>query len=103
MTSYYSQKANPNATNSEMESKQILKPNKIRSLTSEQRDELISQFVEIQVDNMDVQTMVEWITDELINDYTDLDDPELEERITIYDDGELYEELIENVSSTEAN
>ena len=103
MTSYYSQKATPNATNSEMESKQILKPNKIRSLTSEQRDELISQFVEIQVDNMDVQTMVEWITDELINDYTDLDDPELEERITIYDDGELYEELIENVSSTEAN
>ena len=100
MTSYYSQKATPNATNSEMESKQILKPNKIRSLTPEQRDELISQFVEIQLDNMDVKTMVEWITDELINDYTDLDDPELEERITCFnDDDELLNELVDNVTN----
>tara|TARA_B100000945_G_scaffold274799_1_gene238398 strand:- start:374 stop:682 length:309 start_codon:yes stop_codon:yes gene_type:complete len=102
MTSYYSQKANPNATNSEMDSKQILKPrttNKIKSLTSEQRDQLIEQFVEIQVDNMDTQTLVEFVTDMLIDDYSKFDDNELEERITIYDDGELYDELVENITT----
>ena len=93
----YYQKANPNATNSEMDSKIIIKPSKIRSLTPEQRDELIQQFVEIQVDNMDTQTLAEFVTDLLIDDYSQFDDNELEERITIYDDGELYDELVENV------
>jgi len=89
--------ANPNATNSELDAKVIIKPSKIRSLTSEQRDQLIEQFVEIQVDNMDTQTLVEFVTDLLIDDYSKFDDNELEERITVYDDGELYEELIENI------
>ena len=96
----YSQKANPNPTNSEMDSKTILKPNKIRTLTSDQRNELISQFVEIQVDNMDTQTLVEFVTDLLIDDYSQFDDNELEERITCFnDDDELLNELVENVTS----
>ena len=45
----YSQSANPNATNSELDSKKIVTN---RPLTSAQRDELIEQFVEIQVDNL---------------------------------------------------
>ena len=89
--------ANPNATNSELDAKVIIKPSKIKSLTSKQRDELIEQFVEIQVDNMDTQTLVEFVTDMLIDDYSKFDDNELEERITVYDDGELYEELVENI------
>ena len=40
----YSQKANPNATNSELDAKVIIKPSKIRSLTSEQRDQLICRI-----------------------------------------------------------
>ena len=32
-----------------------------------------------------------------LDDYSKFDDNELEERITIYDDGELYEELVENI------
>ena len=96
----YSQQANPNPTNSEMDSKTILKPNKIRTLTSDQRNELISQFVEIQVDNMDTQTLVEFVTDLLIDDYSQFDDNELEERITCFhDDDELLNELVENVTS----
>ena len=39
-----------------------------KELTSAQRDELIEQFVEIQVDNMDTQTLVEFVTDLLIDD-----------------------------------
>ena len=100
----YYQKANPNATNSEMDSKIIIKPSKIRSLTPEQRDQLIYQFVEIQVDNMDTQTLVEFVTDLLIDDYSQFDDHELEERITCFnDDDELLNELLDNVQSTEAN
>ena len=96
----YSQKANPNATNSEMDSKIIIKPNKIRSLTPEQRDSLIYQFVELQVDNMDTQTLVEFVTDILIDDYSQFDDNELEERITCFnDDDDLLNELIDNVTN----
>ena len=96
----YYKKANPNATNSEMDSKTILKPNRIRSLTSEQRDSLIYQFVELQVDNMDTQTLVEFVTDLLIDDYSQFDDNELEERITCFnDDDDLLNELIDNVTN----
>ena len=56
----YSQNANPNATNSELDSKRIITH---KELTSSQKDELIEQYVEIVVDNMDTKTMAEWITD----------------------------------------
>ena len=46
----YSAKSNPNATNSELDSKRIITH---KELTSAQRDELTSQYVEIVVDNMD--------------------------------------------------
>ena len=92
----YSQKANPNATNSEMDSKTIIKHPR---LTSTQRDELIEQYVEIVVDQMDVKTMMQFITEQLQynfrNDYTD---EELREEVGNYDD-ELYDELVENIVS----
>ena len=66
-------------------------------LTSSQRDQLIEQFVEIQVDNMDTKTLVEWVTDILANDYDKLTDSELQERVDCYDE-ELYEELVDNVT-----
>ena len=90
----YSQSANPNATNSELDSKKIVTN---RPLTSAQRDELIEQYVELQVDNMDTKTMAEWITDILVNDYNKLTDSELKERVDCYDE-ELYEELVDNVT-----
>ena len=89
----YSQKANPNATNSELDSKRIITH---KELTSAQRDELIEQFVELQVDNMDTKTMAEWITDILVNDYDKLTDSELKERVDCYDE-ELFDELVDNI------
>ena len=94
----YSQNANPNATNSELDSKRIITH---KELTSAQRDELIEQFVEIQVDNMDTKTMAEWITDILVNDYDKLTDSELKERVDCYDE-ELYDELVDNVIYNES-
>ena len=91
----YSQKANPNATNSEMDSK-IIKP--FVQLTNAQRDELVEQFVELQVDNMDTKTMMEWITDELIHQYGKLTPLEIRERVDCYDE-ELYDELVDNIVS----
>ena len=90
----YSQNANPNATNSELDSKRIITH---KELTSTQRDELIQQFVELVVDNMDRKTMEEWITDELIFQHGKLTKEELKERVDCYDD-ELFEELVDNVT-----
>ena len=97
----YSQKANPNATNSEMDSKRIITH---KELNHVQRDELIEQFVELQVDNMDTQTLVEFVTDMLVNDYSNFNDDELKERINCYDDNDgLYEELVDNVTNPNVN
>ncbi len=95
----YSQSANPNATNSELDAKVIIKN---YQLNSSQKDELIKQFVEIQVDNMDTQTLVEFVTDILIDDYSELTDSELKERVDLFqDDKSLYNELVENVLISE--
>ena len=69
-------------------------------LTSTQRDQLIEQFVEIQVDNMDTQTLVEFVTDLLIDDYSKFTDSELKERIDVFNDDSLYDELVDNVSNS---
>ena len=105
----YSAKSNPNATNSELDSKRIISYNdtnlpngittpKENELSSLQRDGLIEQYVELVVDNMDTKTMAEWITDILVNDYNKLTDSELKERVDCYDD-ELYDELVDNVTN----
>ena len=75
-------KANPNPTNSEMDSKTIL-PKK--ELTDSQRDKLTAQFAELVADNMDTKTMMEWITDELIFQYGKLSNEELRERVDCFD------------------
>ena len=90
-------KANPNPTNSEMDAKTIIKP---INLSNDQFGELVQQFVEIQVDNMDTKTMAEWITDELIFQYGKLTNEELKERVNCYDDNDgLFEELLDNVTN----
>ena len=91
----YSQKANPNATNIELDSKRIITH---KELTSAQRDELIEQFVELQVDNMDTQTLVEFVTDLLIDDYSKFTDSELKEDVDNYDE-DLFDELVDNVTN----
>ena len=65
-------------------------------LNNDQQDKLVEQFVELQVDNMDTKTMMEWITDELIFQYGKLSKEELKERVDTFDEG-LFEELVDNV------
>ena len=67
-------------------------------MTNDQWGELVQQFVEIQVDNMDTKTMMEWITDELIYQYGKLTPDEFKERVDCFDE-ELYDELVDNVTT----
>ena len=92
------QSARQNATNSELDAKKIVTNS---GLTSAQKDELIEQFVEIQVDNMDTQTLVEFVTDLLIDEYSKFTDSELKERIDVFNDDSLYDELVDNVTNTD--
>ena len=92
----YSQKANPNATNSELDSKRIITH---KELTSAQRDELIEQFVEIQLDNMDTQSLYELASEYVTQSFDRLTDSEIKERIESLYDEELYDELVDNVTN----
>ena len=65
-------------------------------LNNDQQDKLVEQFVELQVDNMDTKTMMEWITDELIFQYSKLSKEELKERVDTFNEG-LFDELVDNV------
>ena len=68
-------------------------------LTTAQRDALIEQFVEIQIDNMDHQCLYELATEYLLNSFDRLTDSEIKERIESLYDAELYDELVDNVIS----
>ena len=89
----YSQQANPNPTNSEMDSKTILKP----ELTDGQRDELIKQYVQLHVDGMDMESLEQFVIETLKEDYHNLSEEELKIEIECTHDEELYDELVENV------
>ena len=91
----YRQSANPNATNSELDAKKIIKN---VQLTSAQKEDLVEQFVELVVDGMDMKTLVQYVTDDLIHFYENkCDDNELREFIDNYDE-ELFDELVDNVT-----
>ncbi len=71
----------------------------MENLTDSQKSELIKQFVELQVDNMDTKTLVQYVTDDLAHFYENkCDNNELKEFIDNYEE-ELYKELIENVTT----
>ena len=91
-----SQSAREDATNSELDAKKIVTHS---GLTSAQRDELIEQFVEIQVDSMDHQSLYELATEYITNSFDRLTDSEIKERIESLYDEELYDELVDNVTS----
>ena len=92
------QYAREDATNSELDAKQIVTNS---GLTSAQRDELIEQFVEIQLDNMDTQSLYELASEYVTNSFDRLTDSEIKERIESLYDEELYEELVDNITNTD--
>ena len=67
-------------------------------LNNDQQDKLVEQFVELQVDSMDMESLLEFVTDTLIIQYGKLTKEELKERIDCYQD-DLFEELVDNVTT----
>ena len=62
-------------------------------LNNDQQDKLVEQFVELQVDSMDMESLLEFVTDTLIIQYGKLTKEELKERIDSYQD-DLFDELV---------
>ena len=91
----YSQKANPNATNSELDSKRIITH---KELNDDQIYDIIKQYVEIKVDRMDTQELIERVTENLKDWYSDFTLDELKDTIDVNDDG-LFDELVDNVTN----
>jgi len=67
-------------------------------LTTAQRDALIEQFVEIQIDSLDMQCLIELATEYITQSFDRLTDSEIKERIESLFDEELYDELVDNVT-----
>ena len=71
-----------------------------KQLNDSQIYDIIKQYVEIKVDRMDTQELVEHVTENLKDWYSDFSLEELKETINNYDDNDgLYEELVDNVIS----
>ena len=91
----HSQSANQNATNGEQDAKKIITH---KELTSLQKNELIEQYVELVVDNMDTKDLVRYAIDGITEYIVTLTDSELKEEVGNFDE-ELYDELVDNVTN----
>ena len=95
----YSANANPNATNSELDSKRIITH---KELTPSQKYDLISQYCELVVDGMDYKSLEQYAHESMTNYFDNLILSEIKEEIDNFDP-ELYDELVDNVTSLNDN
>ncbi len=70
----------------------------MKKLNDAQRDELISQYCELVVDGMDMDSLIQYAHEQLTNYVDSLSDIELKEEIDNHDE-ELYDELVDNVKN----
>ena len=71
----------------------------MKTLTSSQRDELISQYCELMVDSMDYKSLEQFVYDTMVEFCEKLTDSELKDEIILTNEEELYEELVDNVTN----
>ena len=93
-----SQSARQNATNSELDAKQIVTNS---GLTSTQKDELIEQYVNLLIDGMSMKDLISYVAEDLTNFCEKLTDSELKEEISLTMDEEIYDELVDNITNTD--
>lgn len=68
-------------------------------MNNKQRKELTEQFVELVVDQMDVKTLMQIVTDNLIDYHNEGSIEELKDAIICFQDEDLYSELVDNVTA----
>ena len=71
----------------------------MKNLTSTQKYDVVEQFVELIVDNMDTKTLAQFVTEQLVDQYDNLSNSELKIEIEGLYDEELYNELVDNVTN----
>ena len=69
-----------------------------KELNDSQIYDIIKQYVEIKVDRMDTQELVEHVTENLKDWYSDFTLDELKDTISDNDEG-LFDELVDNVTN----
>ena len=70
-----------------------------KELNQSQKDELISQYSQIIVDSMDYKSLEKFVYDTMVEFCETLTDSELKEEISLTNDEELYNELVDNVTN----
>ena len=68
-----------------------------KELTDQQIYDIIEQYVEIKVDRMSTQDLIDHVTQDLTDWYSDFTLDELKDTISDNDEG-LYDELVDNVT-----
>ena len=68
-------------------------------LNSNQKDELIAQYVDLLVDSMSMKDLISYVSEDLTNFCDKLTDSELKEEISLTLDDEVYDELVDNVTN----
>ena len=74
-----------------------------KELTNTQRDELIEQYVNLLIDGMSMKDLISYVSEDLTNFCDKLTDSELKDEISLTMDDEIYEELVDNVTSEDSN
>ena len=95
--------ANPDATNSELDAKQVIfndykfADEIVDPLENiqDKKEEIIEQWVELVVDGMDMKTLVNIVADNMTAYYHEGSLEELKDEIDNYDE-ELWDELVDN-------
>ena len=100
----YIRNANPDATTSELDAKQVIFndykfadeiDDPLDSITQQVKEQIIEQYVELVVDGMDMKTLVSYAIDQLSAYYHEGSIEELKDEIDNQDE-ELWEELVDN-------
>ena len=68
------------------------------TLTDLQKNDIIEQYVELVVDNMDTKDLMRYAIDGITEYLVTLSDSELKDEVSNYDD-ELFDELVDNVTN----
>ena len=71
----------------------------MKKLNSQQKDELIEQYVDLLVDSMSMKDLISYVSEDLTNFCEKLTDSELKDEISLTLDDEMYDELVDNVTS----
>ena len=72
-----------------------------KQLNSQQKDELIGQYVNLLIDSMSMEDLISYVSEDLTNFCDKLTDSELKEEISLTMDEEIYDELVDNVTNTD--